>query len=88
MVNIDNDGNIVGTTQFAEGYTIKGIHAENGLLALAAGHDGIILYDWDGGYNVSFLGRLETAYANQVKVANNTIIGATEDGIEIIQIER
>jgi hypothetical protein len=63
---------------------------DDGLLALAAGHDGILLYKWNGNV-VSFMGKIETAYANTVKVKSDVngkiIFAATEDGIEIIQID-
>ena len=80
------DGSITRSLHFAIGYTIKGIHQNNGLLALAAGHDGILLYNWNG-INASFMGKIKTEYANNVKVSNNIIFVATEDGIEIIQID-
>ena len=88
IISILNDnGEVSGSNQFAVGYTIKGIHEHNGLLALAAGNDGILLYNWNGGTDVSFIGKIETSYANNVKVAGDIIFAATEDGIEIIQIE-
>jgi len=89
IIKILNDnGKVIGSNQFAVGYTIKGIHEHNGLLALAAGNDGILLYNWNGGADVSFMGKIETAYANNVKVAGDIIFAATEDGIEFIQIDR
>jgi hypothetical protein len=88
LTQLDDDGNIINTNQFAIGYSVTGIHQNNGLLALAAGHDGILLYNWNDGADVSFLGKIETAYANNVKVAGNIIFVATEDGIEVIQIDR
>lgn len=87
MNTLDYNGLIISNHQFADGYTIKGLHHDDGLLALAAGHDGILLFDWNESI-IAFKGKIETAYANNVKVANNTIFAATEDGIEIIQIER
>ena len=71
---------------FAIGYTITGIDQDDGLLVLAAGHDGILLYNLNGS-DISFIGKIETAYANNVKVSGNIIFAATEDGIEIIQID-
>jgi hypothetical protein len=44
------------------------------------------LYNWSD-IDISFLGKIETSYANNVKVAGNIIFAATEDGIEIIQID-
>ena len=89
IISILNDnGEVSGSNQFAVGYTIKGIHEHNGLLALAAGNDGILLYNWNGGADVSFIGKIETPYANNVKVAGDIIFAATEDGIEVIQIDR
>ena len=86
IAKLNNDGSIIDLHQFAIGYTINGIHQDGGLLALAAGHDGILLYNWDGG-SASFIGKIETAYANTVKVAGDIIFAATEDGIEIIQVD-
>ena len=86
MSILDDDGNIINTNQFAIGYSVTGIHQNNGLLALAAGHDGILLYNLSGS-NVSFMGKIETSYANAVKIAGDIIFAATEDGIEVIQID-
>ena len=33
------------------------------------------------------MGKIETSYANNVKVVGNIIFAATEDGIEVIQID-
>ena len=85
IITLNDTGEVVSSFQFAIGYSIKGIHEENGLLALAAGHDGILLYDWHGN-DVSFIGKIQTAKSNDVQVAGNIIFAATEDGIEIIQI--
>ena len=86
MSILDNDGSIISSHQFALGYSVTGIHQDGGLLALAAGHDGILLYNWSG-IEVSFLGKIETSYANNIKVVGNMFFAATEDGIEIIQID-
>ena len=86
MTILSDNGSITSSIQLAIGYTIKGMHQDNGLLALAAGHDGILLYNWNG-VDVLFIGIIRTSYANNVKVAGNMIFGATEDGIEIIQID-
>ena len=86
MSILDKNGSVITTHQFAIGYTIKDIHKDQGLLVLAAGHDGLLLYNWNVN-DVSFMGKIETSYANNVKIAGNIIFAATEDGIEIIQIE-
>ena len=88
ITKLNDDGSTSDPGQFATGYSIRGIHEDNGLLALAAGHDGILLYNWNGGVDVSFIGKIETSYANNVKVAGSIIFAATEDGIEVIQIAR
>ena len=49
-------------------------------------NDGLLLYNWNLN-DVSFMGKIETSYANNVKIAGNIIFAATEDGIEIIQIK-
>ena len=86
LTQLNDAGNIINTNQFAIGYSVTGIHQNNSLLALAAGHDGILLYNWDGS-SISFMGKIETSYANAVKIAGDIIFAATEDGIEIIQID-
>jgi len=86
MAVLGSAGNLLNITQFASGYSIRGIHNHNGLLALAAGHDGVLLYDWNS-TEISFKGRIDMPYANAVKVLNNIIYVATEDGIEIIEID-
>ena len=86
MTRLNNDESISESYQFASGYTIKGIHEHNGLLALAAGNDGILLYNWNGA-DISFRGKIETSYANAVRIAGDIIFAATEDGIEVIQID-
>ena len=87
MVTILSDnGSITSSIQLAIGYTIKGIHSDNGLLALAAGHDGILLFNWNINDTI-FIGKIRTSYANNVKLSDNVIYVATEDGIEIIQID-
>ncbi len=84
--DLDENGMIIGSSQIAKGYSINGIHIDNDLLVLAAGHDGLLLYIRSDN-EFSFIGKIETSYANNVKVHNNIIYAATEDGVEIIQIE-
>ena len=65
---------------------MNSIHKDNDILAIAVGHDGVLLYrsNFD---DIQFLGKIETAYANTAKVSGNTIFIGTEDGIEVIQIK-
>ena len=86
LAQLNENGIVENTHGFAIGYSVNGIHHHNGLLALAAGHDGILLYNWSDN-EISFKGTIETAYANNVKIVENIIFAATEDGIEIIQID-
>ncbi len=86
MTVLDENGMITNSIKFAEGYSIKGIHQDLGLLVLAAGHDGVLIYGWDQN-SVSFRGRIKTSYANSVKIVKKNIFIATEDGLEIIQID-
>ena len=67
----------------ANGYTINGISEDNGILALSAGRDGVLLYQWNGDLNVDFIGQIETPYSNKVKVDGNNILISTEDGVFI-----
>ena len=86
-LELNFEGDIVSTQKIADGYTIKGIHIYAELLVLAAGYDGILVFNWQHG-NPVFLGQIETSFANSVKIHKNSIFVATRDGIEIIQIDR
>ena len=44
-------------------------------------------YTGEGNINISFMGKIETSKAYNVKVAGNIIFAATEEGIEVIQID-
>ena len=68
------DGSITSTNIFAKGYTINDVYKDpqSNFLALAAGHDGVLIYKLIG-YEISFLGKINTSYANSVKIANDII---------------
>jgi len=85
---IGEDGGLLNHHMIAQGYSVYGIHFDNDILALACGHDGILIYQWDGAGLPVLLGRIATSYANKIKVNNNTVFAATEDGIDIFEIER
>ena len=76
----------------ADGYSVKGIHKQNELLALACGDDGVLLYTCYSDSNfplISEFGRINSEYAYNVKIYNlNTIFVATKVGIQIFTIER
>ena len=76
----------------ADGYSVKGIHKQNELLALACGDDGVLLYNCYNNENkpqVMELGKIDTEYAYKVKIYNsNTMFVATKEGIQIFNIER
>ena len=76
----------------ADGYSVKGIHKQNDLLALACGDDGVLLYTCHSDGNlplVSEIGRINSEYAYNVKIYNsNTIFVATKEGIQIFTIDR
>ena len=85
---VGEEGELLNHYLIAEGFSVNGIHYDNNLLALACGHDGVLIYQWDGAGIPSFLGRITTSYANKIKVQSNKIFVATEDGIDIFEIER
>ena len=58
---LDDDGQVSSNLRIAEGYSIKDININQGLLALACGNDGVLLYDWNSGLNISPLGKISTA---------------------------
>jgi len=85
---IETNGELLNHYRIGEGYSVSGIDFKNNILALACGHDGVILYEWDGNSFPSLLGKISTSYANKIKINNNRVFVATEDGIDIFEIER
>lgn len=80
---LGDNGNVIENLNIANGYTINGISEDNGILALSAGRDGVLLYQWNGDLNVDFIGQIETPYSNKVRVDGNNILISTEDGVFI-----
>ena len=83
MSLLDSNGVISDNLSIANGYTINNISEDNGVLALSVGHDGVLLYRWNGDLSINFIGQIESPYANNVKVDGDNIIISTEDGIFI-----
>ena len=82
-----NGANPVNYISFADGYTIRGIDYNNGLIALATGSDGVQLYEWLGGNAVSPYGSIDTEeYAYDLKIKDDLIFIATRSGLEIYKI--
>jgi len=88
VTNINEDGSIIYQEALAQGYSVNDVFVNDNLIGLAVGHDGALIYSWDGNTSFILKGRLETSYANAIKVNDNVIYIATEDGIEVIQIDR
>jgi len=92
MELLDSDGSEISNLTFADGYSISaiGYDHQSGLLALGAGNDGIILYDWNGGGSVSLKGMLDVGdnnYVFDVEVMGSSIYVGSENGITIYKIE-
>ena len=83
---IVNSDDSISKREYAKGYSVNSIHEDNNILAIAVGHDGVLLYksNFD---DIQFLGKIETAYTNTVKVSGNTIFIGTEDGINVFQVK-
>jgi len=85
---LDSAGNVISTLQLAAGYSVNGIHTNSGLLALACGNDGVLLYEWNGGLNFTEIGWVPTDYVYQVKIIDaQTLFTATRAGVEIYRID-
>ena len=80
---LGDNGTVVENLPFANGYTINGISEDNGILALSAGRDGVLLYQWNGALSIDYIGQIQTPYSNRVKVDGNNILVSTEDGVFI-----
>jgi len=89
MALLDSDGDIMSNLTFADGYSINAIDYSDGTLALAAGRDGIIIYEWYESLNLSLKGILDTGsdnYVYDLKVIGDKIFVASENGISIYKI--
>ncbi|MAQ43732.1 MAG: hypothetical protein CMG25_04515 [Candidatus Marinimicrobia bacterium] len=90
MALLDSDSSIMANLLFADGYSINAIDAGNSFLALAAGNDGVLIYQWDGSLEVNLLTNIDSGddnYVYDVKVDGNNIYTASENGISIYKIE-
>ena len=85
---LDQNGLVSSNLQIAEGYSVKDININFGVVAFACGNDGILLYEWAGGTNFSALGKLDSEYAYSVEIYDrNTVIAGTREGIQIINFK-
>jgi len=93
MSLLDNDGLIIDNLSIANGYSINNLDENNGVIALSAGHDGVLLYHHGGAFNdgligpVSFVGQINTPYSNNVKLDGDNLIVSTEDGIYLYKLK-
>ena len=86
---LDFNRDIIDNLSIADGYSISAIHYDAGLLALAAGNDGILLYDWNETMAVTFKGILDAGddnYVYDVHVSDDNIYVGSENGISIYKI--
>ena len=93
MALLDSYGTIIGNLTFADGYSVESISYSDseGLLALAVRNNGTLLYEWNETLSVNFLGVIDSGEDNfvyDVKISDNNIYTASENGISIYQIER
>ncbi len=75
------NGNIIDNLSLANGYSINSISEDSGVIALSAGHDGVLLYQWDGNLSINYLGHIDTPFSNNVKIDGNNVLISTEDGV-------
>ena len=88
MALLESDSNSASNyISFADGYSINGIDFNSDIIGLAAGNDGVQLYEWLGGSSVSPYGSIDTdGYAYDLKIKNDLIFVATRTGLEIYKI--
>ncbi len=88
---LDSVGNIDHTFNIAEGYSVRSIHYNDGILALACGNDGVLLFEWSGtdsDHTFEELGWLESAYAYRAHVYDSQkIFVATRSGLQLFNLE-
>ena len=86
MSLLGTNGVINDKLSFAQGYSINNLSEDNNILALSAGHDGVLVYKRYG-ISLNFIGQISTPYSNNVKVDGNNVIISTEDGLYIYLIK-
>ena len=89
MALLDSNGDIIDNLSFADGYSINAIDYDSGVLALSAGNDGIIIYEWSETLSLKLKGILDVGednYVYDIKVINDNIFVASENGISIYKI--
>jgi len=86
MSLLGTNGVISDKLSFAQGYSINNLSEDNNILALSAGHDGVLVYKRDG-ISLNYIGQISTPYSNNVKVDGNNVIISTEDGLYIYLIK-
>tara|TARA_Y100000768_G_scaffold386211_1_gene374054 strand:- start:382 stop:1509 length:1128 start_codon:yes stop_codon:yes gene_type:complete len=88
MALLESDSDSVSNyIAFAEGHSINGIDFSNNIIGLATGNDGVQLYEWSGGGNVTPYGSINTdEYAYDLKIKGDLIFVATRTGLEIFKI--
>ena len=89
MALLDSEGQINGNLSFADGYSINAIDYDAGTLALSAGDDGVIIYEWNESLSLTLKGILNTGndnYVYDIKVLGDNIFVASENGISIYKI--
>ena len=99
MSLLDNNGVVIDNLRIANGYTINNLDEDGGIIALSAGHDGVLLYRHWGNYDdgnaepvdligpITFVGQINTPYSNNVKIDGDNLIISTEDGIYLYIIK-
>ena len=70
MSFLDDDGELINKISIADGYNIRAIDTDGEVITLAAGYDGILVYQWIDNSNIKFLGKITSGYANSVKIKN------------------
>ena len=88
MALLESDSNSASNyISFADGYSINGIDFSDNIIALATGNDGVQLYEWLGGSNVTPYASISTdEYAYDLKIKGDLIFVATRSGLEIFKI--
>ena len=88
MALLESDNNSASNyISFADGYSINGIDFSDNIIALATGNDGVQLYEWLGGSNVTPYASISTdEYAYDLKIKGDLIFVATRSGLEIFKI--
>jgi len=85
---LDSQGGVTDNLTVANGYTIRHIYITENFMILSAGYDGVLVYKWEGGLDLTAHALITSPYAYTAALYDeDKVIIGTKYGLEVYQIE-